>query len=268
MRSGMSTRFSQQTWREPRLEQRDWRAPRNARHITGWSHPGEPPGEQSDDRSGHSGATRVGIAESPVGGRAKRSFDIAAAVSALILLLPLFCLIALAVKLWDRGPVFYRHRRIGRNGTAFDCLKFRTMVVGADELLRRHLRRDAEAAREWQQKHKLTDDPRVTSLGSTLRKTSLDELPQLINILRGEMSVVGPRPIVTAEVPKYADCLPHYLRARPGLTGLWQVSGRNDVDYDRRVSLDRHYVEHWSLSRDLVIIVRTVGVVLAGRGCY
>ena len=268
MRSGMSTRFSQQTWREPRHDQHRSHASGNAPHIAGWSHPGDRPGKPLDDRSSYSGPPRVGIAESPLGGRAKRSFDLAAAASALILLLPLFCLIALAVKLWDRGPVFYRHRRIGRNGVPFDCLKFRTMVVDADKVLRRHLRRDPEAAREWEQKRKLANDPRVTSLGSTLRKTSLDELPQLINILKGEMSVVGPRPIVTAEVPKYADCLPLYLRARPGLTGLWQVSGRNDVDYDQRVSLDRHYVEHWSLPRDLVIIVRTVGVVLAGRGCY
>lgn len=255
MRSGMSTRFSQQNWRGPRQEWRSWRSSASATHITG-------------ELSRHSGTTRVDIAEQPLGGQAKRCFDIAAAASALLFLLPLFCLIALAVKLSDRGPVFYRHRRVGRNGEPFDCLKFRTMAVDADGVLRRHLQCDREAAREWERKQKLANDPRVTSLGITLRKTSLDELPQLINILRGEMSLVGPRPIVADEMPKYADCLAHYLRARPGLTGLWQVSGRNDVDYDRRVSLDRHYVENWSLAIDLVIIVRTVGVVLAARGCY
>jgi exopolysaccharide production protein ExoY len=265
----MSTRFSQQNWRGSRQQQwGGWRNSGNSAHLTGWSPPLELPDERSDKRSCHSGFTQVDIAEPPLGGAAKRCFDITAAASALLFLLPLFCLIALAVKLADRGPIFYRHRRIGRNGKPFDCLKFRTMVVDADEVLRRHLQRDCGAAGEWERMRKLTNDPRITSLGTTLRKTSLDELPQLINILKGEMSVVGPRPIVAAEVPKYADCMPHYLRARPGLTGLWQVSGRNEVDYDRRVSLDRHYVENWSLPRDLVIIVRTVGVVLAGRGCY
>jgi exopolysaccharide production protein ExoY len=240
--------------------------------MPGWSQPIELPHQLSAEQPGelarHSSCTGIDIAEPPLGGQAKRCFDIAAAAAALIFLLPLFCLIALAIKLADRGPVFYRHRRIGRNGELFDCLKFRTMVVDADAVLCRHLQRDPEAAWEWERKQKLTDDPRVTSLGSTLRKTSLDELPQLINILKGEMSLVGPRPIVAAEVPKYRDCLAHYLRARPGLTGLWQVSGRNDIDYDRRVSLDRRYVENWSLPGDLVIIVKTVGVVLAGRGCY
>lgn len=204
----------------------------------------------------------------PVGGQAKRSFDIAAAVVAILLLLPLFCLVALAIKLMDRGPVLYRHRRIGRGGEAFDCLKFRTMVCDADQVLQRHLRADRQAAREWHEKQKLTDDPRVTPLGSVLRHTSLDELPQLINILKGEMSVVGPRPIVAAEIAKYGESIDHYFRARPGLTGAWQVSGRNDVDYRFRVRLDRHYVENWKFRRDLLIIVKTVGVVVTARGCY
>lgn len=203
-----------------------------------------------------------------VGGRGKRCFDVCAAALAILCLLPLFGLIALAIKLMDPGPVFYRHRRIGRDGVLFDCLKFRTMVVDSDQVLRRHLATNCAAAREWEEKQKLTDDPRVTSLGLVLRKSSIDELPQLLNILKGEMSVVGPRPIVSAEVPKYGDCMGLYVRARPGLTGPWQVSGRNDVDYQSRVQLDRQYVERWSFRRDLVILVATVRVVVTARGCY
>jgi exopolysaccharide production protein ExoY len=203
-----------------------------------------------------------------VGGGTKRWFDVMGAVAAIILLLPLFCLIALAIKLWDRGPIFYRHRRIGLNGADFDCLKFRTMVVNSDDVLTRHLATNGEAAREWEETRKLKRDPRITPLGSSMRKTSIDELPQLVNILKGEMSFVGPRPIVTAEVPKYGACIDHYLRARPGLTGPWQVSGRNDVDYATRVALDRHYIEEWSFWRDLAIIAKTAQVVVTARGCY
>ena len=206
--------------------------------------------------------------EQAIGGRGKRWFDATAAAATFAFLLPLFGLIALAIKLSDGGPVFYRHRRIGRNGQLFDCLKFRTMVCDADTVLHRHLLAHREAAREWEEKQKLTVDPRVTVLGANLRKTSLDELPQLINILKGEMSIVGPRPIVPAEAPKYADTMSSYLQARPGLTGLWQVSGRNDVDYSRRVQLDRQYVENWSFGHDLTIIIRTIRVVVTARGCY
>lgn len=203
-----------------------------------------------------------------VGGKAKRGFDIAAALAAIILLLPLVGLVALAIKLWDRGPILYRHKRIGANGAAFDCLKFRSMVVNGDEVLARHLACNGEAAQEWEQNQKLKCDPRVTPLGASMRKTSIDELPQLLNILKGEMSFVGPRPIVTAEVAKYGDCMTQYLRARPGLTGPWQISGRNDVSYAARVALDRAYVEDWSFRRDLLIIAKTVRVVVSARGCY
>jgi exopolysaccharide production protein ExoY len=203
-----------------------------------------------------------------VGGGFKRGFDITAALAAIVLLLPMFCLIALAIKLWDRGPVFYRHRRIGLRGAAFDCLKFRSMVMNGDEVLSRHLAANSAAAREWEETHKLKDDPRITPLGASMRKTSIDELPQLVNILKGEMSFVGPRPIVTAEVPKYGDAIDHYLSARPGLTGPWQVSGRNDVDYSTRVALDRGYVEDWSFWRDVSIIAKTARVVVTARGCY
>jgi exopolysaccharide production protein ExoY len=203
-----------------------------------------------------------------VGGGVKRGFDIAAASTAILFLLPMFCLIALAIKLWDRGPVFYRHRRIGLGGTSFDCLKFRSMVVNGDEVLSRHFAANGAAAREWEGSRKLKDDPRVTPLGASMRKTSIDELPQLVNILKGEMSFVGPRPIVSAEMPKYGEAIGHYLSARPGLTGPWQVSGRNDVDYTTRVELDCGYVEDWSFWRDVVIIVKTARVVVTARGCY
>jgi exopolysaccharide production protein ExoY len=210
----------------------------------------------------------LGLRPKVLGGTLKRGFDIAAASASIILLLPLFCLIALAIKLSDGGPVFFRHRRVGLNGSSFGCLKFRTMVVDADQVLQRHLAQDSEAARQWAELHKLKKDPRVTPLGAAMRKTSVDELPQLLNILRGDMSFVGPRPIVAAEVPKYGDCIEHYLSTRPGLTGPWQVSGRNDVDYATRVALDRQYVEQWSFWRDLAIIAGTVRVVVTSRGCY
>jgi exopolysaccharide production protein ExoY len=203
-----------------------------------------------------------------VGGVLKRAVDMAGAAASIVLLLPLFCLTALAIKLSDGGPVLFRHRRVGLNGAAFDCLKFRTMVVDAEEVLQRHLAQNGHAAGEWAELHKLKKDPRVTPLGARMRMNSLDELPQLLNILKGEMSFVGPRPIVSAEVPKYGECIGHYLRARPGLTGPWQVSGRNDVDYATRVALDRHYVEQWSFWRDLTIIAGTIRVVVTSRGCY
>jgi exopolysaccharide production protein ExoY len=203
-----------------------------------------------------------------VGGRPKRWFDVTGALAAILLLMPMFCLIALAIKLWDGGPVFYRHRRVGLNGTSFDCLKFRSMVVNADEVLACHLAANGDAARQWEETRKLKRDPRITPLGVSMRKTSIDELPQLLNILKGEMSFVGPRPIVTAEVPKYSTAIEHYLRTRPGLTGPWQVGGRNDLDYATRVALDRGYVENWSFWRDLTIIAKTARVVVAARGCY
>jgi exopolysaccharide production protein ExoY len=229
-------------------------------------------GQRSSDRrlieSNHPNIVWLYAAPTVVGGVIKRGFDIFGAAAAIVVLLPLAAVIALAIKAWDRGPVFYRHRRIGLNGAAFDCLKFRTMVLNSDEALQRHLAANSAAAQEWKESQKLKNDPRVTSLGRTLRKTSVDELPQLLNILKGEMSFVGPRPIVAAEVPKYGECIAHYLRARPGLTGPWQVSGRSDTGYDTRVTLDRHYVEHWSFGRDLALIVSTVRVVVTARGSY
>jgi exopolysaccharide production protein ExoY len=240
-----------------------------------WKTVGHSLAETSDRESpplryGHASTETAWFGRRPnvVGGALKRGFDITAALVSIILLLPLFFLISLAIKLVDRGPVFFCHQRVGLNGITFGCLKFRTMAVDAEEVLQHHLARNSEAAREWAELHKLKEDPRVTPLGAGMRKTSLDELPQLLNILKGEMSFVGPRPIVSAEVVKYGDSINHYLRTRPGLTGPWQVSGRNDIDYVTRVALDRQYVEHWSFWRDLAILAGTVRVVVTSRGCY
>jgi Undecaprenyl-phosphate galactose phosphotransferase WbaP len=177
-------------------------------------------------------------------------------------------LIALAIVFDSRGPVFFAHRRVGRARRTFRLWKFRSMVRDADALLERYLRQHPERASEWERTHKLKDDPRVTRVGRFLRKTSLDELPQLWNVLRGDMSMVGPRPIVAAEAPKYGPAFGLYSQVLPGLTGLWQVSGRNDTQYSRRVELDCHYIRNWSASRDLEILLKTAGVIARGRGAY
>jgi exopolysaccharide production protein ExoY len=204
----------------------------------------------------------------PVGGTAKRFIDIVVASCALIFFLPLIGLIAGLVKLSDGGPVFYGHLRIGHGWRSFRCFKFRTMVVNADEVLKRHLATSPEADREWAAARKLKRDPRITAVGSVLRKLSIDELPQLVNVLRGDMSIVGPRPIVSDEIGMYGPHAGFYVSARPGLTGPWQVSGRNDKSYDDRVTLDCAYVQNWSLRADIAIIVRTIPAVLSARGTY
>lgn len=162
----------------------------------------------------------------------------------------------------------FGHTRVGQHGQAFKCLKFRSMVVNADAVLKDLLDRDPSARMEWDLEFKLRDDIRITRIGRFLRRTSLDELPQLLNVVRGEMSLVGPRPIVEEELVRYGDDVRYYLMARPGMTGLWQVSGRNDTDYATRVSLDVSYVKSWSLRRDLGILIRTVKVVVTGSGAY
>jgi exopolysaccharide production protein ExoY len=254
MLSGISSRFSQY---------------RSAFGKADWNRP-----EQPQPRPFPSplkiGVWRSRTANPPfvVGGSATRYFDVYFALSSIALWLPLLCLIAIAVKLIDGGPVLYRHRRVGRNGKAFDCLKFRTMVVDAEKILQSQVAINCKVAREWEENHKLKSDSRVTPLGAVLRKTSLDELPQLFNILKGDMSFVGPRPIVVAEVVKYGECITHYMCARPGLTGPWQVSGRNDVDYEHRVWLDSQYVENWRFWRDLAIIIKTFRGIVTSRGCY
>ena len=195
----------------------------------------------------------------------KMVFDICLASVALFVLLPLMGLLALLVS-HDGGPILFAHERIGEGGRRFGCLKFRTMVVDSERALREVLATDPVAAAEWAATRKLTNDPRVTRVGMVLRKTSLDELPQLFNILRLEMSLVGPRPIVEQEVPRYGEDISYYYETRPGLTGLWQVSGRSNTSYEQRVRYDKWYVKNWTAWHDLAIIIMTVPAVLKRRG--
>lgn len=197
----------------------------------------------------------------------KRTFDVVAGTLLLVLVAPLFALLTWLIARSGQ-PVFYRHLRIGRGGRPFKCLKFRTMVADAERVLHDYLAKHPELREEWLRDHKLKDDPRVTRVGAWLRRTSLDELPQLINVIRGEMSLVGPRPVVAEELPRYGENVVYYLESTPGLTGLWQVSGRNDLDYRRRVHLDCWYVKNWSLWRDLIILIKTPRAVLRGHGAY
>jgi exopolysaccharide production protein ExoY len=202
------------------------------------------------------------------GGLACRLFDIIIALLALLFTAPLFLAVATVVTLSDGGPALFGHQRIGVGGRGFRCLKFRSMVQDADNRLAECLARDPGARAEWARDHKLRKDPRITPLGDFLRRSSLDELPQLINVLRGEMSIVGPRPIVSAEIPKYGARFSAYCRVRPGITGLWQVSGRNDTSYRRRVAMDTIYARNKRLSWDLKIVLLTVPAVLLARGSY
>jgi undecaprenyl-phosphate galactose phosphotransferase len=195
----------------------------------------------------------------------KAAFDEFVAALCVLFLAPLLAALAVAVRL-DGGPAFYRHRRIGEGGRAFYCMKFRTMVPNSDEVLNRVLAADPAAAAEWAATQKLRNDPRVTRVGRFLRKSSLDELPQLFNVLRGEMSLVGPRPIVQAEIARYAGEIEYYYEAKPGITGLWQVSGRSDTSYDRRVRLDVWYVRNWTLWHDIAILMKTIPAVFLQRG--
>ncbi len=199
---------------------------------------------------------------------AKFSIDLAATLIGGLFLLPLIGLIALLIKLDSPGPIFYTQTRIGQGGEHFRAWKFRTMVRNADYALKEYLEKHPELQEAWQRDQKLRYDPRVTRIGRFLRRTSLDELPQLWNILRGEMSLVGPRPIVDEEIPRYGDKFPLYTKVIPGLTGLWQVSGRNNITYEERVSLDAYYVRNWSVWLDVYILMRTVWVVLTGEGAY
>ena len=204
----------------------------------------------------------------PVGGIAKRGLDITLAVLGLVLLAPLILALVIVLKLTDSGPLLYGHRRIGFGGREFRCWKFRTMVVNGDTVLEQYLRKHPAKAALWNEQRKLVDDPRVTRLGAVLRKLSLDELPQLLNVLTGEMSLVGPRPVVRAELDYYASSARHYLSARPGLSGLWQISGRSNTTYLERVQLDRFYVMNWNPWMDLRIIFMTIPAVVMSRGAH
>jgi len=200
---------------------------------------------------------------------AKRTFDLVSVAVILTLFSPIMLGVALAVRMTTGKQVIYGHTRVGRNGQEFKCYKFRSMVANSDEVLKHLLETDPEARAEWNRDFKLKNDPRITRVGRFIRKTSLDELPQLWNVLRGDMSVVGPRPVVRQELDRYyAAAREHYLSVPPGLTGLWQVSGRNDMDYDERVELDRHYVDNWNVWTDFTIVMRTVGVMVGRKGAY
>jgi len=202
-----------------------------------------------------------------IGRLSKSLIDKAGALIALILFSPLFAFIIFKVRR-DGGPAFYAQERVGQNSKTFKCWKFRSMVINADEILKELLDKDPEARKEWDRDFKLKNDPRITKIGHLLRKTSLDEIPQIFNVLRGEMSLVGPRPIIEEEKKYYEGRLEDYLSVNPGITGLWQVSGRNDISYTQRVYLDSWYVRHWSIWNDIVIIIKTVFVVLGRRGAY
>lgn len=197
----------------------------------------------------------------------KRGFDVIVGLLVIFMLLPLLGVLALIVKS-DGGPALYGHTRVGRNGKKFRCLKFRSMVVNSDEVLKELLASDPAARAEWEREFKLKHDVRVTRIGRFLRRTSLDELPQLWNVVRGEMSLVGPRPVVDQELERYGINRKYYLMVMPGITGLWQVSGRCDIDYTTRVLLDVKYVKNWSLHSDIGILFKTFFVVLRGSGAY
>lgn len=200
-----------------------------------------------------------------IGQKLKRCFDIVSASLLLLVTFPVFFVLWWCAKR-DGGPAFFQHIRIGRGGRSFGCYKFRSMVMDSDRVLKRLLETDPTAAREWAATQKLQKDPRITPVGRLLRKTSLDELPQLLNVIKGEMSLVGPRPVVRSELEYYGGNVKYYEAVRPGITGLWQISGRSDTTYAERVALDTEYVQKWTLRRDVMILLKTIPAVLAQKG--
>lgn len=199
----------------------------------------------------------------------KRIFDVLFSLTILVLFAPVFALIALFIACTSKGPIVYAHKRIGRGGKLFKCYKFRTMHQDAEVRLQELLKKDAALKAEWEANYKLKNDPRITSIGGFLRKTSLDEFPQFWNVLKGDLSVVGPRPVVLDEIIKhYGEKAGKVLSIRPGLTGLWQVSGRNDTSYASRISLDEEYINNWSLGLDIKLVLKTIPAMLSSRGAY
>jgi exopolysaccharide production protein ExoY len=203
--------------------------------------------------------------QAPLGGSLKRAFDICAALGGLIVMAPVMLVIALLILVTMGRPVLFMQQRVGFGRSLFGCFKFRTMVPDAQERLARYLAENGEAAAAWRDTQKLKHDPRITWLGSILRKSSLDELPQLWNILRGQMSCIGPRPVLSSELARYGAHAGDYAKARPGLTGVWQVSGRSNTTYAHRVNCDRYYVRRWSFGFDMMIVLRTIPAVLRFR---
>jgi exopolysaccharide production protein ExoY len=204
----------------------------------------------------------------PVGLASKRAIDILLALFGIILLAPLFIVCSIAVGLSSPGPVLFRHRRVGFNGRPFHCLKFRTMAIDAAERLCRLLDSDEAAAAEWATSCKLRSDPRITPIGNLLRKSSLDELPQLFNVLKGEMSIVGPRPVTEEELVRYSTAATAYKACRPGITGLWQISGRSTTTYNKRIACDMFYAQNWTVILDVKIIVITIPALLLHDTAY
>jgi Undecaprenyl-phosphate galactose phosphotransferase WbaP len=196
----------------------------------------------------------------------KRGMDVTLVLLATPMLVPTMLLVALTVRLRSPGPIFFSHRRISRNGAFFPMWKFRTMCNNSAEVLEEYLAHHPAARAEWRKTHKLKYDPRITGIGLFLRRYSLDELPQIWNVLTGKMSLVGPRPIVAAEVEKYGSKFAYYCKVKPGVTGLWQVSGRSDLTYEQRVNLDCEYVKNWSLLMDIKILLRTFSSVVNQDG--
>jgi exopolysaccharide production protein ExoY len=219
-----------------------------------------------------SGGGAVGSA--PRGGRrtlaraGKRGIDIVGSSLLIVVLLPVALAIALAIVVDSRGPVFFLQRRVGRGGREFPLIKFRTMVRDGEAALEAHLLADEALRREWEETRKLRDDPRITRLGGLLRRSSLDELPQLLNVLVGNMSLVGPRPVLRDELERFGDRAARILEVRPGLTGLWAVSGRSSISYDERAELEYRYAAGWSLGMDAGILLRTIPAVVRGHGAY
>jgi exopolysaccharide biosynthesis polyprenyl glycosylphosphotransferase len=204
----------------------------------------------------------LSVRHRPTQSALKRLFDIAASFSALVLLSPLFLGVAAIIRFTSRGPILFRQERVGRHGKAFHMLKFRSMVADAEELKARLMAQNEQAGPVF----KMRRDPRITRVGRFIRKFSIDELPQLLNVLRGEMSIVGPRPPVPSEVARYEAWQRRRLSVRPGLTCVWQVSGRNEISFEEWMYLDMQYIDHWSLAQDVQLILKTVPVVLTGRG--
>lgn len=197
-----------------------------------------------------------------------RLFDVLVASAILMFMLPFLIVLAIVTYLGDPGPIFYRHRRIGCRGRYFGCLKFRTMKVDGDAILKEHLQSNLAARFEWERTRKLRRDPRVTPIGAIVRKLSLDEFPQLLNVLAGDMSIVGPRPIVEQEVLRYGPYFEYYCQVRPGLTGIWQTSGRSDTSYQQRVDMDVSYVERKGIVLDAWLLLKTLPAVMLARGSY
>jgi len=198
----------------------------------------------------------------------KRFFDLTLAILILPITLPILLVLMVLIKISSRGPAVFKSERIGIGGSRFQCLKLRTMCVHAEEKLQVVLRKNPTLRAEWEKDHKLKKDPRITKVGRVIRALSLDEIPQIFNVIKGEMSFVGPRPIVEAEISKYGKSYKYYTRVKPGITGIWQINGRNDTTYENRVAMDKHYSQSLNFLTDLKIIIKTVPAALSKKGAY